>query len=84
MRQLVSKIFRAKTGVHSHGYDKMTVDGGGVSKTKTYQLNFQMHKTGLERVWRGFGASGVRIDGLWRFSVQAVRPALLTSLLTKD
>ena len=39
---------------------------------------------GLERVWRGFGASGVRIDGLWRFSVQAVRPALLTSLLTKD
>lgn len=39
---------------------------------------------GLERVGMGFGASGVRIDGLWRFAVQKVRPALLTSLLTKE
>lgn len=39
---------------------------------------------GLERVGMGFGASGVRIDGLWQFTVQTVRPALLTSLPTKE
>ncbi len=47
-------------------------------------VNFGIRRLGFEGAWMVFFAYGVRIDGLWRFAVQKVRPALLKSLSTKE